>query len=176
MIMLLFKRTKTNLSGRVSFALFRRSGRCRGSVSADYPGRLECGDSDMSMPGRSGLDALTQIQAIAPHIPVLIMSMYPEDQYAIRVLKAGAAISARRRSTTILSGRSDREPREKIHHPHVYSFANALGEDHALQPHESLSDREFDVFKLLAGGKAKTEIRKSASQQPTTVSTYRSRS
>ncbi|MCR6720116.1 MAG: response regulator transcription factor [Chitinophagaceae bacterium] len=46
---------------------------------------------DMNMPGRSGLDALSQIKQIAPHIPVLIMSMYPEDQYALRVLKAGAS-------------------------------------------------------------------------------------
>src|SRR5258706_7122609 len=46
---------------------------------------------DMNMPGRSGLDALTQIKHVAPQLPVLIMSMYPEDQYALRVLKAGAS-------------------------------------------------------------------------------------
>jgi len=46
---------------------------------------------DMSMPGRSGLDALTQIKQVAPQLPVLIMSMHPEDQYALRVLKAGAS-------------------------------------------------------------------------------------
>jgi DNA-binding NarL/FixJ family response regulator len=47
--------------------------------------------TDMNMPGRSGLDALSQIKQIAPQVPVLVMSMYPEDQYALRVLKAGAS-------------------------------------------------------------------------------------
>ncbi|MBL7738424.1 MAG: response regulator transcription factor [Chitinophagaceae bacterium] len=133
---------------------------------------------DMNMPGRSGLDALTQIKQIAPRLPVLIMSMYPEDQYALRVLKAGASGYLGKDNIhddiikavqTVLLGKKFITPTiaEKL--------ANALGEDISRQPHESLSDREFDVFKLLASGKAISDIAAQLSLSATTVSTYRSR-
>jgi DNA-binding NarL/FixJ family response regulator len=133
---------------------------------------------DMSMPGRSGLDALTQIKQIAPQVPVLIMSMYPEDQYALRVLKAGASgyIGKETIHEDIIRAIQTVSLGKKFITPTIAEkLANALGEDHALQPHESLSDREFDVFKLLASGKAVSEIATQLSLSATTVSTYRSR-
>lgn len=133
---------------------------------------------DMSMPGRSGLDALHQIKQSAPKLPVLIMSMYPEDQYALRVLKAGASGYLSKDTIhddilkaieTVLQGRKFITPAiaEKL--------ADAFDSGAAIKPHENLSDREFDVLKLLASGKSVTEISEQLSLGATTVSTYRSR-
>jgi two-component system, NarL family, invasion response regulator UvrY len=134
---------------------------------------------DLDMPGRNGLNAMRQIKEVSPKLPVLIMSIYPEDQYAVRLLKAGAAgylnkdaateelVQAMRR---ILQGRKYVSPSiaEKI--------AGDLGrvsEDKA--PHEFLSDREFEVFKLIASGESVSEIAEKLSLSTTTVSTHRAR-
>jgi DNA-binding NarL/FixJ family response regulator len=133
---------------------------------------------DLSMPGRSGLDALRQIKQMYPSLPVLIMSMHDEDQYALRVLKAGASAylgkdniheDIIRAIRTVLLGKKFITPSvaEKL--------AQALEGDSNQLPHEKLSDREFDVFKLLAGGKAVSDIADQLSLSVTTVSTYRAR-
>lgn len=132
---------------------------------------------DLNMPGRSGLDALKQIKQSFPKLPVLIMSMYPEDQYALRVLKAGASGYLSKDSIhdelvkaieTVRMGKKFITPiiAEKL----VESFHTESDE-----PHHILSDREFDVFKLLASGKTVSEIADQLSLSSTTVSTYRSR-
>lgn len=133
---------------------------------------------DLSMPGRSGLDALRQIRQSAPSLPVLIMSMHPEDQYALRVLKAGASGYLNKESIheelirairTVMMGR-------KFITPSIAErLAEAFDPDAGQQPHESLSDREFDVFKLIATGKSVSEIAQQLSLSVTTVSTYRAR-
>ncbi|MEI9944297.1 MAG: response regulator transcription factor [Chitinophagaceae bacterium] len=133
---------------------------------------------DMNMPGRSGLDALSQIKQAAPQLPVLIMSMYPEDQYALRVLKAGAAgyLGKDTIHENIIKAVQTLQLGKKFITPSIAEkLAAALGDDTHLQPHESLSDREFDVFKLLASGKSVSEIAAQLSLSTTTVSTYRSR-
>lgn len=134
---------------------------------------------DLNMPGRSGLDALHQIKQAYPSLPVLIISMYPEDQYALRVLKSGASgylgkdnvhENIIRAIHTVLLGKKFITPSiaEKL--------ADALGSgNRQLTPHEKLSNREFDVFKLLSSGKAVSEIAEQLSLSVTTVSTYRSR-
>ena len=133
---------------------------------------------DMSMPGRSGLEALQQIREIAPKLPVLIMSMYPEDQYAIRVMKAGASGYLGKETIhddlvkaieMVIIGRKFITPSiaEKL--------ANALDTDINRPPHDDLSNREFDVFKLLATGKSISEIASQLTLSTTTVSTYRAR-
>ena len=133
---------------------------------------------DLSMPGRSGLDALRQIKQTSPALPVLIMSMHPEDQYALRVLKAGASGYLGKESIheelvqaiqTVLLGKKFITPSiaEKL--------AEAFDTDTSQQSHELLSDREFDVFKLLAAGKSVSEIASQLSLSVTTVSTYRAR-
>lgn len=133
---------------------------------------------DMSMPGRSGLDALHQIKQVAPGLPVLIMSMYPEDQYALRVLKAGASGYLGKETIhdelikaiqTVLLGR------KYITGSIAEKLADAFNTDADQHPHELLSDREFDVFKLLASGKSVSDIAEQLSLSVTTVSTYRSR-
>lgn len=133
---------------------------------------------DMSMPGRSGLDALTQIKQATPRLPVLIISMHPEDQYALRVLKAGASGYIGKDTVhndlikavqTVLLGKKFITPSvaEKL--------ANALNTDNDKSPHEKLSDREFEVFRLLASGMQVSEIAMKLSLSVTTVSTYRGR-
>ncbi len=133
---------------------------------------------DMNMPGRSGLDALGQIKQIAPQIPVLIMSMYPEDQYALRVLKAGASGYLGKESIhehIIKAIQTVQLGKKFITASVAEKLADAVREDNEKEPHELLSDREFDVFKLLAAGSSVSEIASQLSLSTTTVSTYRTR-
>ena len=134
---------------------------------------------DLDMPGRNGLDAMRQIKEIAPKLPVLIVSIYPEDQYAVRVLKAGAAGYVSKDAATeelvkavqrVLQGRKyiSSSIAELIADDMSYS-----GSDKA--PHELLSDREFEVFKLIASGKSVSEIAEKRSLSSSTVSTHRAR-
>ncbi len=134
--------------------------------------------SDLSMPGKSGLDALQYIRQHYPGLPVLILSIHPEEQYAIRVLKAGAAgylskdtapeelVNAVRR---VLMGK------KYITVTMAEKIADAFNRGSDRKPHEILSDREFDVFKMLAAGRAVSEIADVLSLSVTTVSTYRAR-
>lgn len=131
--------------------------------------------SDLDMPGRSGLEALEQIKKIKPSLPVIILSIYTEDLYAVRVIKAGASgylnknaapnelINAIKR---IAQGRKyiTSEIAEKL-----------LAHNENKKPHEVLSNREFEIFKLLAFGKTVSQIAESLSLALTTVSTHRSR-
>ncbi|MEO8768438.1 MAG: response regulator transcription factor [Ferruginibacter sp.] len=134
--------------------------------------------SDLSMPGRSGLEALQQIKQINSKLPVLILSIHPEDQYALRVLKAGAS--------GYLS--KDMAPDELVNAVQrvmlgkkyitasiAEKLASVLDQDSGKAAHENLSDREFSVLKLLAAGKSVSEIAESLFLSVTTVSTYRSR-
>ena len=147
-------------------------------ISKAMQGEWDVVICDLSMPGRSGLDALRQIRQSSPSLPVLIMSMHPEDQYALRVLKAGASGYLNKESIheevikaiyTVLLGK-------KFITPSIAErLADAFDPDTGKQPHEALSDREFDVFKLLATGKSVSEIAMQLSLSVTTVSTYRAR-
>lgn len=133
---------------------------------------------DINMPGRTGIDALQQFKKQMPQVPVLVMSMYSEEQYAIRVLKAGAAGYLSKQSIhddlikaieTVINGK-------KFITPAIAEIlAGAIEKNHDSQPHDLLSDREFDVFKLLAAGKSVSEIADQFSLSTTTISTYRSR-
>lgn len=134
--------------------------------------------SDLSMPTKTGIEALEDIRKHYPKLPVLILSMHPEEQYAIRAMKAGASgylsksmdaaelITAARRA---LMGRKYITP----------SLAERLSEmmsgQDAELPHQLLSNREFEVMKLLAKGLSLIEIGQKLAVTPTTVSTYRSR-
>lgn len=134
--------------------------------------------SDLSMPGRSGLEALQQIKQVQPKLPVLILSIHPEEQYAIRVLKAGASGYLSKDSAPdelvtavqrVLLGK------KYITDTIAEKLASVLDQDSNKSPHEYLSDREFSVLKMLAGGKSVSEIAESLFLSVTTVSTYRSR-
>jgi two-component system, NarL family, invasion response regulator UvrY len=135
---------------------------------------------DLNMPGRSGLDALSQIKEISPSLPVLIMSMYPEDQYALRVIRAGASGYLGKETIhddLIKAVEAVKLGKRYITPGLAEKLADAASSktSSVLLVHENLSDREFDVFKLLAGGKQVSEIAIQLSLSSTTVSTYRSR-
>ncbi|NJO24557.1 MAG: response regulator transcription factor [Bacteroidia bacterium] len=133
---------------------------------------------DISMPGRSGVEALQQVKQMKPEIPVLIMSMHSEDQYALRVMKAGASGYLSKDTVhedLIRAIQTIRQGRKFITAAVAEKLANAFETDAKKKPHELLSDREFDVLKMLAGGKSVSEIAEQLLLSPTTVSTYRSR-
>ncbi|RTL58970.1 MAG: response regulator transcription factor [Sphingobacteriales bacterium] len=133
---------------------------------------------DINMPGRSGLEALKQIKEINPLIPVLMMSMYSEEQYAVRVLKGGASGYLTKDNVhdeLIKAIQAIKLGRKYITPSIAEKLADSLNITNNKPIHELLSNREFDVFKMLASGKAVTEIASRLSLSTTTVSTYRSR-
>jgi two-component system invasion response regulator UvrY len=133
---------------------------------------------DLNMPGRSGLDALKQIKQISPHLPVLIMSMYPAEQYAARALKAGAMGYLSKDSIhdeLIEAVRAALRGKRFITSSTTEAILDDFTTTSETASHSSLSDREFEVLKLLASGKTLSEIAEKFSLSLTTVSTYRSR-
>lgn len=133
---------------------------------------------DINMPGRSGLDALAQLKQAKPAMPVLIMSMYPEDQYAVRVLRSGASGYLAKDSIHDDIGKAVElvvQGKKFITPSVAEKLAEAVDTLNVQNVHELLSDREFDVFKLLAAGNTITDIAEQLSLGATTVSTYRSR-
>jgi two-component system invasion response regulator UvrY len=134
--------------------------------------------SDLMMPGRSVLEALQQIRQYNPQAPVLILSIFPEEQYATRVFKAGAAgyINKDAAPTELVKAvQRILQGRKYITAVIAEKLASDLSIDTQKAPHELLSDREFHVMKLLASGKTISNIANQLSLSPTTISTYRSR-
>lgn len=133
---------------------------------------------DINMPGRSGLDALQMIKLESPDLPVLIMSMYPEEQYAIRALKGGAAGYLNKESVhddLIKAIQTVMQGRKFITAPVAEILAGTFSLSGPKLEHEKLSDREFAVFKLLASGQSVSDIAAQLFLSSTTVSTYRAR-
>jgi two-component system, NarL family, invasion response regulator UvrY len=134
--------------------------------------------SDLMMPGRSVLEVLQQIRQHAAQLPVLILSIFPEEQYATRVLKAGASgyINKDAAPTELVKAVQRILQGRKYITPNLAEMLASeliLATDKA--PHELLSDREFHVMKLLAEGKTISDIAEMLSLSPTTISTYRAR-
>jgi len=132
--------------------------------------------SDLDMPGRSGLEALQQIKLIKPDLPVLILSIYSEDLYAVRVLKAGASgyLNKNAAPDELINAIKRISLGRKYITPEIAEKLLIQNTDDK-QPHELLSNREFEIFKLLAFGKTITQIAESLSLALTTVSTHRSK-
>jgi DNA-binding NarL/FixJ family response regulator len=133
---------------------------------------------DISMPDRSGLDVLKQLRSERPKLPVLVLSMHSEDQYAVRVLKAGASGYLTKDSAPDELVKAIRKVVSGGRY--VSSFlaeklAFEIGTDPSRLPHETLSDREFQVLRLIAAGESVTEIAAELYLSVKTVSTYRAR-
>lgn len=133
---------------------------------------------DVSLPGRSGLDILPDLRAAQPRLPVLVLSMYGEQQFAVRALKAGAAAYLTKEHAadelirairTVLAGR------RYIGASLAEQLAAHVALDRERPPHELLSAREFEVFRLIASAKGLTEIAEDLGLSVKTVSTYRTR-
>jgi two-component system invasion response regulator UvrY len=134
--------------------------------------------SDLMMPGRSVLEVLQQIKQHAAQLPVLILSIFPEEQYATRVLKAGASgyINKDAAPTELVKAVQRILQGRKYITPNIAEIlAGDLNLATDKAPHELLSDREFHVMKLLAEGKTISNIAEMLSLSPTTISTYRAR-
>ena len=133
---------------------------------------------DITMPGRNGLEVLREIRRLRPKLPVLILSMHPEDQFAVRLLKIGAAGYLTKESAgeelvgainKVLTGGRYVSPSL------AERMAVYLDLDVKKAPHERLSDREFLILRLIASGKTVGQIAEELSLSVSTVSTYRSR-
>lgn len=132
---------------------------------------------DISMPEKNGIDALKQIMDENKSVKVLILSMYPEDQYAVRMMKAGASGYMTKETAPeqlveairlVVAGKK-----------YISATLSELllfecGSDSAKSPHETLSDREYQVLRLIGSGKTVSEVAKLLSLSVKTVSTYRS--
>ncbi len=133
---------------------------------------------DISMPGRSGLDILRELKAEKPKLPVLILSMHPEEQYAVRVLKSGASGYLTKESAPdelVAAIRKVSLGKKYVTPSLAEKLAFDLEIDAEKPLHENLSDREYQVMCLIASGKAVGEIAEKLALSVKTVSTYRSR-
>ncbi len=133
---------------------------------------------DISMPGRSGLEILKDIKTEQPKLPVLILSMHPEEQYAVRALRAGAAGYMNKASAPdelIGAIRKVSAGRKYVSPSVAEKLAFELGTDPDRLPHELLSDREYQVMLMLASGRTVSEIANELCLSVKTISTYRSR-
>jgi two-component system, NarL family, invasion response regulator UvrY len=133
---------------------------------------------DISMPGKSGLDILDDLKRLRPGVPILLLTMHPEQQFARRALKAGAAGYLTKDSVT----EELKEAVKKIVAGGRYVSATLaeklavdLRQGADLPLHELLSDREFQVLRMIASGKTVKDISDELSLSVKTVSTYRSR-
>ncbi len=134
--------------------------------------------TDLSMPGRSGLEVVKFVKEHFPKIPVLILSMHPPEHYALRAFKAGASGYITKESAPeelvraielVLDGR-------KYVTPEIAELLiNFHEKENVNEPHKTLSDREMEVFSQIAKGKKITDIAESLSLSVNTVSTYRTR-
>lgn len=133
---------------------------------------------DIDMPGRNGLEVLASVRETHPHIRVLMVSMYPEDQYALRCIKAGAQGYANKSGDpmqlleavrTVHSGRKYLTPEV------AQMLADSLSQPCDQAPHAALSEREMQTLQKIASGKRLTDIAQELMLSPKTVSVYRAR-
>jgi DNA-binding NarL/FixJ family response regulator len=132
---------------------------------------------DLSLPGAAGLDVLKELLRLRPKLPVLVLSMHPEEQLAVRVLRAGAAGYLTKKTAAadllravrkVLAGGRYLSPAL------AERLAAEIRSDSQKAPHETLSDREYQVFRLLALGNTVKRISEKLAVSPQTVSTHRS--
>jgi DNA-binding NarL/FixJ family response regulator len=133
---------------------------------------------DIALPGRDGLDVLKQIHREFPKLPVLVVSTYPEKQYALRSLRLGAAGYLNKGADPaelIAAIRKVAQGGMFVSPTVAETLASAMRKDSDQPPHELLSPREYQVFIHIAAGKSLTDIAAQLSLSLNTVSTYRAR-
>jgi two-component system invasion response regulator UvrY len=155
--------------------------------AGDYPslrsalrahGDIDLLVTDIGLPGKDGIEIVRQLREEMPRLKVLVLSMYPEDQYALRAFRAGAAGYLNKTSAperlleavdTVLAG-------GKYVTPEIaQTLIENLQTPQQAAPHEKLSDREFQTLKLIASGKRLADIAEALALSPKTVSVYRAR-
>ena len=133
---------------------------------------------DITMPGASGLDVLKEVKRVRPYLPVLILSMHAEEQFAARVIKAGAAGYLPKESAPDELVKAIRRVVSGIRYVSPAQVAKLVfiaNHDDGTPPHEMLSDREYQVLRLIASGQTVTQVANQMRLSVKTVSTYRTR-
>jgi len=133
---------------------------------------------DISMPGRDGLDTLKEVKSHYPNVKVIMLSMHPEDRYAIRSIKAGASGYVSKESATeelVNAIQRVSSGTKYISKALAEKMIEYIGVEMEIPPHELLSDREFQVLCMIASGKTIIQIGEKLSISPSTVATYRTR-
>lgn len=133
---------------------------------------------DITMPGKNGLDVLSEMKRFRPKIPVLVLSMHPEDQYALRALKAGAVgyLTKETAPDELIKAIKTVFQGDKYISTSLAERLASLVQRGVSGPlHESLSDREYQVMRSIASGKTVSQIAKDLSLSVKTISTYRTR-
>jgi len=133
---------------------------------------------DLDLPGLSGLELLKEIRRNYKNTRVLVLSIYPEDQFAVRVLKAGASGFLSKDAAPDQLAKTIRKILQGTVHISDRTadlLVQRLGDTHESQPHDKLSDREFQILCLFGQGKTPKEIAATLTLSPPTVSTYRAR-
>jgi two-component system invasion response regulator UvrY len=146
----------------------------------DFARRYDCDLVllDLAMPGKDGLDTLKELKLVRPHLPVLVLSVYPEEQYAVRLLRAGAAGYLTKESAPeelVAAIRKVSRGGRYVSEALAEQLAVLLGSGPDRPPHETLSDREIRVMVMLASGKTASEVAAALCLSVKTISTYRSR-
>lgn len=148
------------------------------ALQAVYDGAWDLVVLDLSLPGRTGLDVLKEIRGARPRLPILILSTYPERQFATRALRAGASGYLNKGSPpeVLLSAvRKVLAGGKFVSASLGESLAADLDRDFSKPLHEGLSDREYDVMLRIASGKTVSEIAEEIHLSVKTISTYRAR-
>ena len=133
---------------------------------------------DLSLGGRGGLEVLKELKQIRPRLPVLILSMHSEEQYARRAFRAGAAGYVTKGSSRVeLASAIDKVVKggKYVTPSLAEKLVDTLDRNAQISPHETLSDREFEVLRMIASGKTVGEIAELLSLSNKTISTYRAR-
>lgn len=133
---------------------------------------------DINMPGRSGLDVLREAKRLCPKTPVLVLSAYPEEEFALRALKLGASAYLNKQIASaelVAAIRKILAGGKYLTSTLAHKLAASLGEDLQKEPHESLSLRELEVLRMIASGRTVKEIADQLALGEATIATYRSR-
>lgn len=133
---------------------------------------------DISMPGTTGTEALKQVKRECPTLPVVVLSMHPEDQYAVRMFKAGAAAYLTKASAPeelVTAMKKVLTGGRYVNQSLGEKLVRLVHQPADRMPHDLLSDREYEVMQLLASGKTISEIAEVMHLGITTISTYRAR-
>ena len=154
------------------------AGNSRDALEAIRTGEWDVLLLDINMPGRSGLEILEEVRRLRPKLPVLVLSVYPEADYAVRAFKLGASgyLTKQSASDELLAAF-----RKVLHNGRYVTaamaerLAAALGDPFQQEPHEALSNRELQVLRLIAAGRTVKEIATGLSLSEKTVGTYRAR-
>lgn len=166
------------LSGQIDLCVAGEAANGREAMALARRTELDVLLLDLSMPGQSGIDVLPRLRATAPKMRILVLSAYPEEHFAVNLMRQGASGFLNKMcdpATIVTAIRTVALGRRYISPQVAQLLAEQLGHPGAGAPHEQLSEREFQVFSKLAGGATVSDVAAALSLSVKTVSTYRTR-